>query len=39
VLGATVVFPEITRLGRMHELKPREVARVTEEELEEQPRT
>jgi MFS family permease len=38
VLGSTFVFPEIGKLGRMHELKPAELARATEEELEEQPR-
>ena len=35
VVGATLVFPEIARLGRLHELKPREIARATEEEIEE----
>ena len=35
VLGSTYVFPEIGKLGRLHELKPAEVARATEEELEE----
>jgi hypothetical protein len=35
VLGAKLVFPEIARLGRLHELKPREIARATEEEIEE----
>jgi MFS family permease len=35
VLGSTVVFPEIARLGRLHELKPVELASATEEELEE----
>lgn len=35
VLGSIVVFPEITKLGRLHELKSAEIARVTEEELEE----
>ena len=35
VLGSTFVFPEIGKLGRLHELKPAELARVTEEELEE----
>jgi MFS family permease len=37
VLGAVFVFPEIRRLGRVHDLKPVEIARATEEELEEQP--
>jgi len=37
VLGSTFVFPEIGKLGRLHELKPAELARATEEELEEQP--
>jgi MFS family permease len=36
VLGSTFVFPEIVKLGRLHELKPVELARATEEELEEQ---
>ena len=36
VLGATFIFPEISRLGRLHELKPVEIAKATEEELEEQ---
>ena len=35
VLGSTVLFPEIAKLGRLHELKPVELARATEEELEE----
>ncbi len=35
VLGSTIVFPEITKLGRLHELKSAEIARATEEELEE----
>jgi MFS family permease len=35
VLGSTVIFPEISKLGRMQELKPAELARATEEELEE----
>lgn len=35
VLGSTFVFPEIGRLGRLHELKSAEVASATEEELEE----
>ncbi len=35
VVGAALVFPEIARLGRLHELKPREIARATEEEIEE----
>jgi MFS family permease len=34
VLGAALMFPEITRLGRLHELKPKEIARATEEEIE-----
>jgi MFS family permease len=38
VLGSAVIFPEIGKLGRLHELKPIEIARATEEELEEQPR-
>lgn len=38
VCGATFVFPEIAKLGRLHELKPAEIARATEEELEEKPR-
>jgi MFS family permease len=37
VLGSTFVFPEIGKLGRLHELKPAELARATEEELEENP--
>jgi MFS family permease len=35
VLGSTFIFPEISKLGRLHELKPAELARATEEELEE----
>jgi MFS family permease len=35
VLGSTFVFPEIGKLGRLHELKPLELARTIEEELEE----
>ncbi len=35
VLGSTFVFPEIGRLGRLHELKAAEIARATEEEIEE----
>jgi len=35
VTGAALVFPEIPSLGRLHELKPREIARATEEEIEE----
>lgn len=35
VLGSAFV-PEIRRLGRLHELKPSELARATEEEIEEQ---
>ncbi len=35
VLGSTFVFPEIGKLGRLHELKPVEISRATEEELEE----
>ncbi len=35
VLGAALVFPQIARLGRLQELKPMEIARATEEELEE----
>ncbi len=38
VLGSTFVFPEIRRLGRLHELKPAEIARATDEELADQPR-
>jgi MFS family permease len=38
VLGSSFIFPQIGRLGRLHELKPAELARATEEELEEQPR-
>lgn len=37
VLGSTILFPEIGKLRRLHELKPAEIARATEEELEEQP--
>jgi MFS family permease len=37
VLGSTFVFPEIRKLGRLHELKPVEIAVATEEELEEKP--
>jgi MFS family permease len=33
VLGSTFVFPEIARLGRLHELKPAEIARATDDEL------
>jgi len=33
--GSTFVFPEIVRLGRLHELKPVELSQATEEELEE----
>jgi MFS family permease len=33
--GSTFVFPEIARLGRLHELKPAELARATEQEIEE----
>ena len=36
VLGSTFVFPAIGKLGRLHELKPAEIAKATEEELEEQ---
>jgi hypothetical protein len=36
VLGSTVLFPEIGKLGRLNELKPVELARATEEELEEE---
>jgi MFS family permease len=36
VLSSVFIFPEIGRLGRLHELKPVELARATEEELEEQ---
>jgi MFS family permease len=35
VLGAAMVFPDIGKLGRLHELKPRELAQATEEEIEE----
>jgi len=35
VVGAALVFPEISRLGRLHELEPREIAKATEEEIEE----
>jgi MFS family permease len=35
VLGAALIFPDIGKLGRLHELKPREIARATEEEIEE----
>jgi MFS family permease len=35
VLGADLLFPQIGRLGRLHELKPQEIARATEEEIEE----
>jgi MFS family permease len=35
VLGAAALFPEIAKLGRLHELKPVELAKATEEELEE----
>jgi len=35
VLGSAFVFPEISKLGRLHELKPLEIAQATEEELEE----
>jgi MFS family permease len=35
VLGATFVFPEIGKLGRLHEIKPEEIARATDDELEE----
>jgi MFS family permease len=37
VCGATFLFPEIARLGRLHELKSVEIASATEEELEEKP--
>jgi MFS family permease len=33
VLGSAFVFPEIARLGRLHELKPSEVAQATDDEL------
>jgi MFS family permease len=36
VFGSTFVFPEIAKLGRLHELKPVELARATEQEVEEQ---
>lgn len=39
VCGATFIFPEIAKLGRLHELKPAELARATEEELEEKTNT
>src|SRR5271156_141747 len=35
VLGSTFVFPQIGKLGRLHELKAAEIARATEEEIEE----
>lgn len=35
VLGSSVFFPEIRRLGRLHELKPVEIARASEEQAEE----
>jgi MFS family permease len=35
VLGSMVVFPEIRKLGHLHELKPEEIAKATDEELEE----
>jgi len=35
VCGATFVFPEIAKLGPLHELKSVDLARATEEELEE----
>jgi MFS family permease len=35
VLGAILIFPQIGKLGRLHELKPREIARTTEEEIQE----
>ena len=35
VVGAALAFPEIARLGRLHELKAREIAQATEEEIEE----
>jgi MFS family permease len=38
VCGGTVLFPQIARLGRLHELKPAELAEATAEELEEKPR-
>ena len=37
VLGSTLVFPEIGKLGGLSELKPAELRRATDEELEEQP--
>jgi MFS family permease len=37
VLGSTFVFPEIGKLGRLHELNPAEIAQATEGELEEKP--
>ncbi len=36
VFGSTFAFPAIGKLGRLHELKPIEIAKATEEELEEQ---
>jgi len=36
VFGSSVIFPEIGKLGRLQELKPVEIARATEEELEEE---
>jgi MFS family permease len=36
VLGSTFIFPEISKLGRLHELKSADIAKATEEELEEQ---
>jgi MFS family permease len=35
VLGSSILFPEIRRLGRLHELKPVEIARASEEQTEE----
>jgi MFS family permease len=35
VLGSSVLFPEIRRLGRLHELKPVEIAQASEEQAEE----
>ncbi len=35
VLGSTFVFPEIRKLGALHELKPAEVSQATDDELEE----
>jgi len=35
VCGATFVFPDIAKLGPLHELKSVDLARATEEELEE----